>query len=307
MKIKLKGAFYWISVFFLVTATVSLYIAWDRHYVYTHPGIIKAQPYFYAEELPVQIWLLWDEYLVNSSSEGTVHYRYPDRIMRVPKGAVLAEINQGGRVRERIRSAKEGYFIPATDGKEGVWTYPFLWNSQGNISDPHLTWYSDIGDVRKGQTLGKLVYQPQELKGVVFADLTPELEKDIKTGWVKIRHDPLSLPEEVRVRVFRPLGSHKVQMYLDLPFFPLDIIASRQVSYTLYTGEQSGVVIPESSLVLRKGIKGVFQVKGNFSEFTKVDGLPLGKGKFFVSSGLKPGNLVVQDGSRSREGRIKLW
>lgn len=303
----MKRIWYWFFVSGMIFLTVVLYITWYRYYASIHPEIIKAEPFSYAEEIPIEGWLLWDEEMVNSSSEGTISYMYPGQIVRISSGAILGQIRRGSSIKEKIRAVKEGYFIPATDGQEGTWTYSYLWNSHGNISDTEIIWYQNESPVRKGQTVGKLVYQPQRLKCVAFADLTPELERDLKGGNVRIKQEPMDLPQEVSVRVFKLLGSHKVQIYMDLPFFPMGIIGSRRVSYTLFTGEKAGVTIPESCLVMRKGIKGVFQVKGNFSEFTSVEGVPLKDRNFFVSRGLKPGNLIILNGSKAREGRLKLW
>lgn len=307
MRSFLRKISYWLLASCIIMLTISLYMVWYRYNASIHPEIIKADPFFYAEELPLEGWLVWDEEMINSPSSGIISYTYPGQIVKVSRGAILGHVRNGERISAKIKAVKEGYFIPATDGTEGTWNYPFLWNSFGNISEPHLIWYRNEGQVRKDQTVGKIVYQPQRLKCVAFADLTPELEKDLKDGRIRIKHDPLDLPREIRVRVYKMLGTHKVQIYLDLPFFPLDIIGSRRVSYTLYTGEKAGVIIPESCLVMKNGIEGVYRVKGNYSEFKRVEGMPLDAQNYFVSRGLKPGNLVILKGSKAREGRIKLW
>jgi len=307
MKWFLKRLGYWLCASFIIAVTVFIYISWYKYDTYTHPEIVKAEPYSYAQEFPVRGWLLWDEGLVVSPSDGTIDYVNPDRAVRVAAGSLLGRVKRGNSVVSGIRTAREGYFIPATDGAEGLWTYPFLWNGFGNISAPKIVWYRNNTHVTKGQVIGKMVYQPQSLKCVAFADLTRELEMELKEGWLKIKLEPLGLPIDIKVRVFRLQGSHNVQVYMDLPFFPLDIITSRRLSFTLYAGEKRGVVVPESCLIIKRGIKGVFRVDGNFCEFTQVEGLPLKDGKFFVSRGLKPGNLLVLYGDKAREGRIKLW
>lgn len=303
----LKRLIYWACAFFIITFTVFIYISWYKYDTYTHPDIVKAEPYSYAQELPVKGWLLWDEGLVVSPADGTIDYIDSDRAIKVAKGAMVGKVKKGNSVIAGIRSKREGYFIPATDGMEGVWTYSYLWNSSANIPEPDAVWYKNGIHVVKGQIIGKIIYQPQRLKSVAFADLTPELETELKKGWLKIKRESLGLPVDVKVRVFRFLGVHKVQIYMDFPFFPLNIVGSRKLSYSLYTGEKAGVVIPESCLIMKNGINGVFRVEGNFCEFTQVEGLPLKNKMFFVSQGLKPGNLLALNGNKAREGRIKLW
>ena len=78
---------------------------------------------------------------------------------------------------------------------------------------------------------------------------------------------------------------------------------------TLYLkgGEWRGAEIPESSVVIKGGKKGVYLVRGDRVFFREIRGIPMPGDRFLVYGGLNPGNLVLLNGMVGKEGRIKLW
>ena len=60
-------------------------------------------------------------------------------------------------------------------------------------------------------------------------------------------------------------------------------------------------------MVLRRGTYGVFELVGDRIEFRKVTGKPVSDGRFFVASGLQPGNPVILNAANAEEKRVRLW
>jgi hypothetical protein len=96
-------------------------------------------------------------------------------------------------------------------------------------------------------------------------------------------------------------------MYLNMPWFPPDLILSRNYRLIIGVGEMAGVAIPETAVTNRGGLRGTFVLKGSSSHFEAIKGRVIDGGKFLVTEGLKLGDAVIVDGDTAREGRVKLW
>ena len=164
--------------------------------------------------------------------------------------------------------------------------------------------------LRKGDALGKLVPQPQELRCIAYLDKTASLEREIARGFLNIKTEPQGKSRRADVRAsfdVRPSFSagHKIKVYLTLPFFPPSLLSSRAFSCSVLTRDMQGVAIPDTAVILRGGKQGVFLVKGNLTEFTEVEGFHADEENFFITKGLVPGNIVVQYADKFKEGIIR--
>jgi hypothetical protein len=99
----------------------------------------------------------------------------------------------------------------------------------------------------------------------------------------------------------------RAKVLLDIPWFPPEMILSRNYELLIDLGETSGVAVPESSVAIRDGKRGAFVLKGSDAYFTEVKGRSIDGGKFLVTEGLKLGDAVIVDAYGAREGRVKLW
>nr|HPR90707.1 hypothetical protein [Synergistaceae bacterium] len=225
---------------------------------------------------------------------------------RVARGETVAVIgSSSGKM--AVRSESVGYFVPGLDGAEGEWRYSFHWPGMAPLpASPAFAEFSSGVFVRRGDPVGKLISQPQELRCVLYADVTPALQKDIQTGFVRVKTEAHGWPGRAAVRASRFLGT-KMKLYLTLPFFSLENVKSREIALFLETGEHVGVAVPESSVRYREGKLGVFQVEGNIVKFKEIEGLPVEGHRFFVQKGLQSGNIVVLNAERAKEGKIRLW
>jgi hypothetical protein len=51
----------------------------------------------------------------------------------------------------------------------------------------------------------------------------------------------------------------------------------------------------------------VLLADGNMVHFRAVRGVPVEGGRFFITEGLKPGQIVVLHAQSGKEGKIRLW
>ena len=143
---------------------------------------------------------------------------------------------------------------------------------------------------------------PQELRAVGYADLTPALDKQLKRGLISLRRGPKDPLYQAEVRVVRKMG-HRVKLYLSLPFFPVNIVKKRSVSYLISTEEHVGVSIPQSAVISREGKLGVFIVEGNYARFKEV----IPDRSSFSLQVTSARNIVILKADHAREGRVELW
>ncbi len=309
MKETLSALFRRFLYFFLIlviaVGTVYIYFLWWERRESLNPEVVSAVPFTHTDRIPARAILLWREELVRSRWSGTVTFPFPGP-RRVPRGETLAAVDaSSGKM--AVRADRTGYFIPALDGMEGRWAYSAFWNGMAPLpSAPPAQFLGPGAFVEKGRPVGKLVPQPQDLRCILYADLTPSLERDIKAGFVRVKTKETEWPAKAEVRVARFFES-KVKLYLTLPFFPASVITSREMDLLLEAGERSGVSVPESAVLLREGRLGVLLADGNMVHFRAVRGVPVEGGRFFITEGLKPGQIVVLHAQSGKEGKIRLW
>jgi len=290
----------------LICLTFWIFLIWKGHYDALHPGIVEARSYRYTVRQPVKGVLLWREDVMSSPADGRISFPFGHSVTRVAKGDVVARIN-GKKGTFKVRVKNPGYFVPALDGSEGQWNYSDLWKGVFKLPVTDvLSWINNNSLIREGGAIGKIIPFPQKLRFIGYVDNSEGIRSDLSDGKLKLQIERSDLPLETGVRAFKAYGP-KIKIYLTLPFFPTDIIQDRNREYFIYSGERTGVVIPESSVVFRDGRAGVFKVEGDQARFRKVEGIPLSEGRFFAEKGIDPGNLVVLNGSEAREGRISLW
>lgn len=300
-----KRFFYFSVILVVAVGTVKIYILWwDRHNT-LNPDVVTAIPYTHTDKIPARGILIWREAVVPSRWNGTVTYPFTSP-QRVGKGETLAVVStSSGKM--ALKAESVGYFLSAIDGAEEKWNYSAFWNGMAPLPEPPpLHFFSPGARVEKGKPLGKIILQPQELRCILYADVTPSLERDIKAGFVRIKTEELGWARRAEVRVAR-FHDSKVKLYLTLPFFPPSFVVSREIFLFLETGERTGIIIPESAVVLREGRLGVLQVEGNIARFQGIKGLPVEGGRFFVTEGLSPGNVVLLFAQNAKEGKIRLW
>ncbi|WP_286847403.1 MULTISPECIES: HlyD family efflux transporter periplasmic adaptor subunit [Aminobacterium] len=303
---KRKVVVYTVFVLCALAGAVWLYGLWWHYYLVTHPRIAQAVPYSYEEELPFPGILLWNEFILTSPSHGRLQYAVEGYGGRVAQGDKIAILENNGS-QQILRAPQTGYFIPGLDGLEGQVCYPNVWPGIEKIPNtPELSLFPQGKTVSKGDPIGKFLPMPQDLRIVGYADMTPALERRIDRGNVLLRRDKNTSLYQGEVRVAKKLG-YRCKLYLTLPFFPINIVKKRSVSYLISTESYVGVAVPQSSIISREGKLGVFLVEGNYVRFKEVKGFPLSDHSFFISDGLQPGNIILLRADHAREGRIELW
>jgi hypothetical protein len=249
---------------------------------------------------------LWNEEVIASPLAGTVKFPQGAGPLRVSKGAVVAIVTSGSSSAS-IRAKEEGYFIAGLDGSEGQWKYSTLWPGQKELPEPPpVKMMNDSVSVGKGEPVGKIIPQPQELRLIGYADMTGDVTEKLASNKVMVKMDTLDTPSRAYVRVYDVIG-HKAKIYMDIPWFPPQILLSRRYDLILETGEMSGVAVPESSVGVNDGKKGVYVLKGSEASFVEVKGKIIDGSKFLVTEGLRLGDAVIVDAYGAREGKVRLW
>jgi len=206
-----------------------------------------------------------------------------------------------------VRTDSAGYFMPALDGEEEKWVYSRLWPGISKFPTFGPLKILDNGSrLRKGEAVGKLAPQPQDLRCVAYLDKTISLMQNVKNGFIDIRMKQDDKTQRATVRVYWDTGQ-KIKVYLTLPFFPASAMLSRSFACSVLTGNRQGVSVPDSAVIQRGGKTGVLMVLGSVTEFTEVEGFPTEGNNFFITKGLMPGNLVVLHADRIKEGVVRLW
>ncbi|MDR3264609.1 MAG: hypothetical protein LBT15_01220 [Synergistaceae bacterium] len=278
-----------------------VYLFWLDHYNMLHPEVVQATVMGYVEELPLDGILVWDEQLVTAPRDGVLTYP-SSHPRRVAKGEAVAAIDG-----KALRVEAPGYFFPALDGQEGKWVYSRLWPGISDFPPVRPARFVESGArLLRGDPIGKLVPQPQDLRCIAYLDRTPALDRDIKLGYINVRTEPHGRDRKAAVRAFVSAGQ-KIKVYITLPFFEPSLLVSRAFSCSVTTGDRQGVLLPDSAVVLREGKLGVLMVKGNLTEFTEIEGFPADGDNFFITKGILQGNLVVLHADRFKEGVVMLW
>ena len=271
------------------------------------PPMVMPQPYFYEEEQPVRALLLWHEEVLKSPGAGTVQLTYGAQPAAVAANDVVATVLSRGKT-QAVRAPARGYFIPAVDGAEENWDYSSLWLGTGLLPQaPQNTWVEDLAPLGPDRVVGKLVYLPQSPRAVFYLNLTDMLNEGLQRGTILIRRVSKGPKWSARVRVYVKLDEMRAKAAIDMPYFPMDMALSREANFLVCSDEDSGLIVPDTAVVLRNGTYGVFELVGDRLEFRKVTGKPVSGGRFFVSSGLQPGNPVILNAGDAEEKRVRLW
>ncbi|MCL2009368.1 MAG: hypothetical protein FWG71_02330 [Synergistaceae bacterium] len=297
----LKRLIYYAILLSLAVGVIKVYLLWLDGYVTLRPEVVAAVPMGYVEELPLDGVLIWDEQLITATRDGVLTYPspLPRRVMKDEAVAALDGV--------AVRVGVAGYFIPALDGEEEEWVYSRLW--PGISAFPPLRPLNILDNgarMRRGDPVGKLVPQPQDLRCIAYLDKTVSLMQDIKNGFVEIRMNPDDKTQRADVRAYWDTGQ-KIKVYLTLPFFPASMISTRGFACSVLTGNRRGVAVPDSAVILRGGKTGVLKVLGGMTEFTEVEGFPTEGDNFFITRGILSGNVVVLHADRIKEGVVRLW
>ncbi|MCL1875976.1 MAG: hypothetical protein FWF87_06945 [Synergistaceae bacterium] len=293
--------FYYLTVLFISIVAFNIYFYWLDAYKYSHPEVFQAQSGVYAEEIPFEGVLLWEERIVFAGTSGTISYPSQEP-RRVRKGEQLCKINGVAQ-----NSPDAGYFIPAFDGYEGNWNYSDLWPGTSALPSPaKATPIPDGIYVDNKQPIGKLIPQPQELRAIAWIDVTPSLNRDISRNRIKIRRSENDWGVWAEIRTKANI-SQRTKIYVTLPFFTPEMAEIRTFSWKIYVGEQNGIYVPNSSVILKDGVMGVYIIKGNEAIFRKVEAFHVDEDTFFINSGVIPGDMLILNAGSAREGEVSIW
>ncbi|MCR5346435.1 MAG: hypothetical protein K6E38_01545 [Fretibacterium sp.] len=280
--------------------------------------MIEAEAAGYIEEQPLEGILLWDEQLIHAPQDGVYTYLSPQP-RRVSKGEILAALDGVA-----VHAPYPAYFYPALDGQEEQWFYSRLWPefSPFPFFRPAVLLENGI-QLRKGDPIGKLVPQPQQLRCIAYLDSTPSLERrlQMKKAIINIKTEPEGKERKAEVVAFKSAGqvqglSHspqsylrgqKIKVFLRLPFFPPSVLRSRAFSARVVTGDQYGVMVPDSTVITKDGRNFVFLLQGGSIISKDVDGFPADEKNFFIVNGVAPGNSLILDADRVQAGTRQLW
>lgn len=271
------------------------------------PPMVMPQPYFYEEEQPVRAVLLWREKVLKAPVSGPVQLAHGGKPAVAARGDVLGTVLSRGKS-VPVLSPERGYFVPATDGAENDWEYSRLWPGSGLLPEaPELKWTRNLAPLGADLMMGKLIFMPQKPRAIFYLNLTESLEKELQRGTIMIRKESKGSKWAAHVRVYIKLSGQKAKVALDMPYFPLDMALSREALFFVCAAEDSGLVVPESSVILRDGAYGVFELIGDKLTFREITGKPVKDGMFFVATGLSHGNPVILHAADAEERRVQLW
>ncbi len=297
---------YWIAVITVIALWVLAFKLYFDRYEYLHPEITWAVPGIDTQLVKIGGVLLWKEVPILAEVAGIVSYPQGTGPVRVPRGAVIAKIAYGSKVKY-LKAYQQGYFIAGIDGLESSWRYSEIWPGTDNLPESRgLVKMKDGMLIGKGQPVGKLIEQPQELRFVGYSDVVGNMSDQIKNKKLKVKMDEGDTGSTADIRVSMKMG-HKVKLYVTLPWFRPENLLSRKYTLVIEAGRTEGAVVPDSALLEKDGIKGVYLVRGSRVVFSLVEGKPVDNGKFLITKGVSVGDAVVEDAKMAREGRIQLW
>ena len=297
---------YFFAVFLLAIVWCYAFAAYFKYYDSMHPQIVWATPWLETEVVPVDGILLWNEVVLFASRSGTVLYPQETAPLRVAKGGRVARISTGGQFLD-VKTPESGYFIGGLDGEESRWRYAQLWSGVQALPKPKkVVYYKNGQECRAGQPIGKLILQPQPLRFIGYVDLTAKMQAHLEQGELRVKLDEDDTPSKAEVRVYEEYGP-KAKIYLNLPWFPPEMIGSRNYKLLVEIGHTRGLAVPEKAVLVKNSQQGVFSLKGTNSVFRPVKGQAVTGGRFLVTEGLNVGDAIVADATKAREGRVKLW
>lgn len=292
-------------LFAIVAGSVAAYFGWWSNFRSFRPEFSTAEPIAIRDAAKSRTMLLWKETILVSPFDGAVHFPLGPEAVRVSKGDIVAEILSGSR-KTVIKVPESGYFIPALDGFEGKWGFSDAWPGDGELPTAGSLEFKAEGErVARGESLGKLVPQPQELRAIAYVGMDESIRGQIKRGSMLFSLGG-ERPQKALIRAVQDYGS-KVKVYVTLPFFPMTVINSRSREVEFFHGESKGVVIPESAVLQKDGGVGVYAFSSGKLEYRNVTGQPLPKSRFLVTGGLKAGDLVLSRAALGAERKVLLW
>jgi hypothetical protein len=296
---------YWALLAAILAASSMAYLAWWSNFRSLRPEFSIAEPFSIHEKTQTRVALLWSETVLASPVDGAVHYPQGEEAVRVAKNEAVAEVVSGGR-KAVVLAPQSGYFLPGVDGLEGRWNFSDLWPGDGQLPDAAKFRRIPEGSrLRKGEPLGKILPQPQELRAIAYVEADEAVKKQVEGGMLHFAL-PGERPQRARVRAVQDFGP-KVKAYLSLPFFPPEISFSRETEFEFFQGEKKGVVLPESAILQKEGKLGVFAFVSGKLEVRPVLGQPLPGARFLVIEGLRPGDLVLTRAEAGAERKVLLW
>lgn len=296
---------YWALFVAILAGSAAAYFAWWSNFRSLRPEFTVAEPLSIREKARTRAVLLWSESVLSAPLEGVVHYPQGTEAVRVSKNEVVAEVVSGSR-RAVILAPNSGYFLPGLDGLEGKWNFSDLWPGDGQL--PGAAKFRRIGEgsrLRKGDPLGKILPQPQELRAIAYVEADRAIRKQIENGVLLFALSG-ERPQRASIRAVQDFGP-KVKVYLSLPSFPIGIPYTRAQEIEFSHGEEKGVVLPESAILQKEGKMGVFVFVSGKLEYHPVLGLPLPGARFLVTEGLRPGDLVLTRAEAGAERKVLLW
>lgn len=305
-KKKLYGIFYYFAIAVIVVAWIVAFRSYFENYDSMHPEITWVVPWVQVDMVEAEGIFLWNETKLAASASGKVRYPKGPGPHKVAAGEVVARISSGQAVYD-VKAPQAGYFLAGFDGAEGQWKYADIWPGVAPLPKGGTVKMARDGDgVTKGNPVGKLIHQPQELRFIGYTDLSPPLKDALENDRVMVKMDPLDTPSRAHVRVYDDIG-HRAKIYLNLPWFPPDIVLSRNYSLIIEAGETHGVVVPESAVATKNGVIGTYVLRGSHSVFVPLNGRTISGSRYLATNGLKLGDAVIVNGAAAREGRVKLW
>ncbi len=297
---------YWLMVLAIVVLWVWAFKLYFERYEYLHPDLTWAVPGIDVELVRVEGVLLWKEVILHASAEGLVSYPQGTGPVRVARGSVIARIASGNKTFE-VKAYQQGYFLAALDGLEQSWRYSELWPGTQPLPKPvTLNRLKDGLPVGKGQSLGKLIEQPQELRFIGYSPIIGNMADQIKTKKLKVKMDGVDTVSAADIRVTSKAGK-KIKFYITLPWFQPEAVLSRKYTLIVEAGRTEGALVPLSSITEQEGRPGIFLVRGSRVVFVPVKGKKVDNNMYIITEGVSVGDAIVEDASAAREGRIQLW
>lgn len=297
---------YWLMVFFVIVIWIWAFKLYFDRYEYLHPEITWAIPGIDVELVKISGVLLWKEVPLPASSEGIVTYPQGTGPVRVSRGSVVAKITSGNRAFD-VKAYQQGYFVAALDGKEQTWRYSEIWPGFQTLPEPGaLNRLKNGLLVGKGQSVGKLIEQPQELRFIGYSRILGDMAEQIKNKKLQVKMDGVDTVSAADLRVSTK-ADNKIKLYLTLPWFQPESVLSRKYTLTIEAGRTEGAMVPQTSIIELDGRSGVYLVRGSRVVFVPVKGKRVDNKMFIITEGVSVGDAVVADASTAREGRIQLW
>lgn len=294
---------YWLGVAVIIALWIWAFKSYFDRYEYLHPEITWAVPGIDTQLVRVKGVLLWKENVLKAPASGTVSYPLGAGPVRVARGAVVAIV--GGR---EVKAYQQGYFVAGRDGREEKWRYSMIWPSDERVLNKNvkLKYFADRSSVGRGQIIGKLVEQPQELRFIGYMPLRGNMEEQIKHNSLNVRTDKSDTPSAAQIRVTMKVGA-LTKLYLTMPWFPPEFIISRNYELVIDAGQTEGALVPRSAVIEKDGKTGIYMIHGARVIFSSVEGKKLANDKFLITKGLSVGDALVENAATAREGRIQLW